>query len=90
MIPGIKVDTGAKDMALCPGETVTEGLDNLPKRCAEYVKLGAKFAKWRAVITIGDGHPLASLHHRQRARARALRRHLPGRRASCRSSSPKC
>jgi fructose-bisphosphate aldolase class I len=56
-IPGIKVDAGAKDMALCPGETVTEGLDNLPKRCAEYVKLGAKFAKWRAVITIGAGIP---------------------------------
>ena len=57
VIPGIKVDTGAKDMALCPGETVTEGLDNLPKRCAEYVNLGAKFAKWRAVITIGEGIP---------------------------------
>jgi len=56
-IPGIKVDTGAKDMALCPGETITEGLDNLPKRCADYVKLGARFAKWRAVITIGAGIP---------------------------------
>jgi len=53
ILPGIKVDAGAKDMALCPGETVTEGLDGLAKRCAEYVKLGAKFAKWRAVITIG-------------------------------------
>ena len=53
ILPGIKVDTGAKDLALCPGEKVTEGLDNLPKRCAEYVKLGAKFAKWRAVIDIG-------------------------------------
>jgi fructose-bisphosphate aldolase class I len=57
ILPGIKVDTGAKDLALCPGETVTEGLDNLAKRCAEYVKLGAKFAKWRAVINIGDGIP---------------------------------
>lgn len=57
ILPGIKVDTGAKDMALCPGETVTEGLDGLAKRCAEYVKLGAKFAKWRAVITIGQGIP---------------------------------
>jgi fructose-bisphosphate aldolase class I len=56
-IPGIKVDTGAKDMALCPGETVTEGLDGLAKRCADYVKLGARFAKWRAVITIGDDIP---------------------------------
>jgi fructose-bisphosphate aldolase class I len=57
VLPGIKVDAGAKDLALCPGELVTEGLDNLPKRCAEYVKLGAKFAKWRAVITIGAGIP---------------------------------
>ncbi|MCW5605507.1 MAG: fructose-bisphosphate aldolase class I [Burkholderiales bacterium] len=57
MLPGIKVDTGAKELALCPGETVTEGLDNLSKRCAEYVKLGAKFAKWRAVITIGPDLP---------------------------------
>jgi fructose-bisphosphate aldolase class I len=57
ILPGIKVDTGAKDLALCPGETVTEGLDNLSKRCAEYVKLGAKFAKWRAVINIGKDLP---------------------------------
>jgi len=57
ILPGIKVDTGAKDLALCPGEKVTEGLDNLAKRCAEYVKLGAKFAKWRAVITVGAGIP---------------------------------
>jgi fructose-bisphosphate aldolase class I len=57
ILPGIKVDTGAKDMALCPGETVTEGLDGLAKRCAEYVKLGAKFAKWRAVITLGARIP---------------------------------
>src|SRR6185503_12502349 len=57
ILPGIKVDTGAKDLALCPGETVTEGLDNLPKRCAEYAKLGAKFAKWRAVINIGKDIP---------------------------------
>lgn len=57
ILPGIKVDTGAKDLPLCPGETVTEGLDNLPKRCAEYVKLGAKFAKWRAVINIGKDIP---------------------------------
>ncbi len=57
IVPGIKVDTGAKPLALCPGETVTEGLDNLAKRCSEYVKMGAKFAKWRAVITIGAGIP---------------------------------
>jgi fructose-bisphosphate aldolase class I len=57
IIPGIKVDSGAKDLALCPGEKVTEGLDNLAKRCAEYAKLGAKFAKWRAVIEIGPDMP---------------------------------
>jgi fructose-bisphosphate aldolase class I len=57
VLPGIKVDAGAKPLAFCPGETVTEGLDNLPKRCAEYVKLGAKFAKWRAVIDIGRDLP---------------------------------
>ncbi len=53
VIPGIKVDAGAKPMAFCSGETVTEGLDGLAKRCAEYHQLGARFAKWRAVITIG-------------------------------------
>ena len=57
ILPGIKVDTGAKDLALCPGEKVTEGLDNLAKRCADYAKMGAKFAKWRAVITIGQYIP---------------------------------
>ncbi|MES2564449.1 MAG: class I fructose-bisphosphate aldolase [Pseudomonadota bacterium] len=57
ILPGIKVDAGAKPLPFCPGETVTEGLDNLPKRCAEYVNLGAKFAKWRAVITIGKNIP---------------------------------
>lgn len=56
-IPGIKVDTGAKDLAGAPGEKVTEGLDGLRERFAEYYDLGARFAKWRAVITIGDGIP---------------------------------
>lgn len=60
VLPGIKVDAGAKPLAFCPGETVTEGLDNLPKRCADYVKLGAKFAKWRAVIDISDDLPSAT------------------------------
>ena len=60
VVPGIKVDTGAKPLAFRPGETITEGLDGLSKRCAEYVKLGAKFAKWRAVITIGKGIPSAT------------------------------
>jgi fructose-bisphosphate aldolase, class I len=57
IIPGIKVDTGAKDLALHPGEKVTEGLDGLRERIAEYVRMGARFAKWRAVITIGEGIP---------------------------------
>jgi len=57
IIPGIKVDAGAKDLAAHPGEKITEGLDGLRERLAEYVRLGARFAKWRAVITIGDGIP---------------------------------
>jgi fructose-bisphosphate aldolase class I len=57
IVPGIKVDKGAKDLALCAGEKVTEGLDGLRERLAEYFKLGARFAKWRAVITIGNGLP---------------------------------
>ena len=56
-IPGIKVDLGAKPLALCPGETVTEGLDGLRERLVEYRNLGARFAKWRAVIDIGKGIP---------------------------------
>ena len=59
IIPGIKVDTGAKALAGAPGETVTEGLDGLRERLQEYKVLGARFAKWRAVITIGDGLPTA-------------------------------
>jgi fructose-bisphosphate aldolase, class I len=57
IIPGIKVDKGAKDLAGAPGETVTEGLDGLRERLAEYYELGARFTKWRAVISIGDGLP---------------------------------
>ena len=57
ILPGIKVDAGTKDLAFCAGEKITEGLDGLARRCAEYVQLGAKFAKWRAVITIGPGIP---------------------------------
>jgi fructose-bisphosphate aldolase class I len=57
ILPGIKVDAGTSDLAFCPGEKVTEGLDKLAKRCQEYAKLGAKFAKWRAVITIGKDIP---------------------------------
>ena len=57
IIPGIKVDTGAKDMAGHPGERITEGLDGLRDRLAEYSQMGARFAKWRAVIAVGDGIP---------------------------------
>ena len=57
MIPGIKVDTGAKDLVLRNNEKVTEGLDGLRERIAEYYQMGARFAKWRAVITIGEGIP---------------------------------
>jgi fructose-bisphosphate aldolase, class I len=57
IISGIKVDTGAKDLAGAPGEKVTEGLDGLRERLEEYRGLGARFAKWRAVITIGEGIP---------------------------------
>ncbi|HRP71438.1 MAG TPA: fructose-bisphosphate aldolase class I [Luteimonas sp.] len=57
IIPGIKVDKGTQPLAGCPGETVTEGLDGLRARLEEYYKLGARFAKWRAVIHIGDDIP---------------------------------
>ena len=57
IVPGIKVDAGAKDMAAHPGEKITEGLDGLRERLLEYRQLGARFAKWRAVITIGEGIP---------------------------------
>ena len=57
ILPGIKVDMGAKPLAGFPGEVVTEGLDGLRERLKEYAQLGAKFAKWRAVITIGEDAP---------------------------------
>ncbi len=57
IIPGIKVDAGAKDMAGHPGEKITEGLDGLRDRLAAYSQMGARFAKWRAVIAVGDGIP---------------------------------
>lgn len=57
IIPGIKVDTGAIDLALHPGEKVTQGLDGLRERLAEYRSMGARFTKWRAVLTIGAGIP---------------------------------
>jgi fructose-bisphosphate aldolase class I len=72
VIPGIKVDTGAHDQAGFPGEKITEGLDGLRARLAEYRELGARFAKWRAVITIGDGIPSVGCI---RANAHALARY---------------
>jgi fructose-bisphosphate aldolase class I len=72
IIPGIKVDAGAKELAGHPGEKVTEGLDGLRDRLAEYVRIGARFAKWRAVITIGDGIPSWGCIH---ANAHALARY---------------
>ncbi len=57
IVPGIKVDRGAKDFPGFPGEKITEGLDGLGARLKEYFDMGARFAKWRAVITIGEGTP---------------------------------
>jgi fructose-bisphosphate aldolase class I len=57
IIPGIKVDIGAKDMAAHSGEKITEGLDGLRDRLGDYSQMGARFAKWRAVIAVGDGIP---------------------------------
>ena len=71
ILPGIKVDAGAKDLALHPGEKVTEGLDGLRERLVEYKTFGAAFAKWRAVITIGQGIPTdACIHANAHAMAR--------------------
>ncbi len=71
VIPGIKVDKGAKPLAGAKGETVTEGLDGLRERLNEYRELGAKFTKWRAVIDIGEGLPSAySIHVNAHALAR--------------------
>ena len=90
ILPGIKVDTGAKPLAGAPGETVTEGLDGLRDRFAEYRDMGARFAKWRAVIYISDALPS---HACISANAHALARYavpLSRSRTSFRSSSRKC
>ena len=75
ILPGIKVDTGAKNLALCPGEKVTEGLDGLRERLEGYFKAGARFAKWRTVITIGDGSPTLPSQACIAANAHALARY---------------
>ncbi len=71
-LPGIKVDKGIKPLPFCPNEVVTEGLDGLRERLVEYRELGAKFAKWRAVIDIGQGIPTRNCI---RANAQALARY---------------
>ena len=80
ILPGIKVDKGTHDLALSPGEKVTEGLDGLAKRLEEYFKLGARFAKWRAVITIGQDIPTHACLY---ANAHALARYA----AACQVAS---
>jgi fructose-bisphosphate aldolase class I len=72
IIPGIKVDNGAKPLAGAPGERITEGLDGLRDRLDAYREIGARFAKWRAVIAIGDGRPSAAC---VQANAHALARY---------------
>jgi fructose-bisphosphate aldolase class I len=72
IVPGIKVDTGAKPLAGREGEKVTEGLDDLRERLREYYEMGARFAKWRAVINIGPGMPSTNAIH---ANAHALARY---------------
>jgi fructose-bisphosphate aldolase class I len=72
MIPGIKVDEGARPLAGCPGEFVTEGLDGLRERLEEYRDMGARFAKWRAVFLLRDGLPTATC---VQANAHALARY---------------
>ncbi len=78
IIPGIKVDMGAKNMANFPGEKITEGLDGLRDRLKEYYDLGARFAKWRAVITIGEGTPTQTAIELERRGPGALRGSVPG------------
>jgi fructose-bisphosphate aldolase class I len=87
-IPGIKVDKGTTPLPFCPGELITEGLDGLRQRLAEYRGLGASFAKWRAVIDIGPGIPSYTAII---TNANALARYaaLCQERTSFRSSSPR-
>jgi fructose-bisphosphate aldolase class 1 len=87
ILPGIKVDKGAMPLAGCPGEMVTEGLDGLRARLEEYARLGARFAKWRAVITIGEDLPSSTCIDAN-AHALAATRRCARKRASSRWSSP--
>ena len=83
VIPGIKVDSGTKEMAGHPGEKITEGLDGLRDRLKEYARMGARFAKWRAVIALGDGIPSRGCIE---ANAQALARYAAL--CSCRAANP--
>ena len=74
IVPGIKVDKGAKALALYPGEMITEGLDGLRERLVEYRKMGARFAKWRAVIEINERDVPTAFGLRASARACSLER----------------
>ncbi len=89
-VPGIKVDAGAKPLALSPGETITEGLDGLRERLVEYHKLGARFAKWRATYrSRRTAIPATTASTPMRRRSRAMRRSAR-KTASFPSSSRKC
>ena len=90
-IPGIKVDKGTKPLPFCADEVVTEGLDGLRERLVEYRGLGARFAKWRAVIDIGQSTACRATPASRptRTRSRAMPR-CARTRTSCRSSSRKC
>ena len=89
IIPGIKVDIGAKPLALAEGETITEGLDGLRERLKEYRELGARFAKWRATYSITDTLP-SQLCIDTNAHALARYAALCQEAGSCRSWSPRC
>ena len=81
IIPGLKVDTGAKPLAACPGETATEGLDGLRDRLKDYQVLGARFAKWAGRDPSGRRSPRRHLPGGECARPRPLCGTLPGTRA---------
>ena len=90
IVPGIKVDTGAKDLAGHPGEKVTEGLDGLRDRLQNYFKMGARFAKWRAVIRTRQRPPEPALASTPTPTPWPATPPFARKPASCRSSSPKC
>ena len=89
ILPGIKVDNGAKPLAGSPGENITEGLDGLRDRLKEYREMGARFAKWRAVIAVSDTLPSATC---VQVNAHALARYAASARSRAwyPSSNPKC